>query len=372
MFWVNSGTAALTLSLKAISIDSSRRKVILPAYSCPSVLASVIKAGLQPVLCDVAPNGFQMDLDKLKTLIGSDTLALIAVHLFGIPENIIFLRELTEREDTVLIEDAAQAFGNKIIFNSSSLLNTHNVSLNSNQYLGSFGDIGILSFGRGKPLSVLGGGAVLINNERYREAIHVLYSSLSERNYTPSNPFYFLNFLMYSIFYSPNLYWIPQSIPWLKLGETIFSIDFEISRINPHALRIGQALIKEFEKIRKTRDRIAIAFKDRLDNICEASVYIPEWDNENISLLRFPIILKKREKRDQILFELKKRGLGATGMYPVPLNEQEGIPKELFRGENFPNAKHHSERILTLPLHEYVSIKDIDLICEVFKKNLMN
>jgi dTDP-4-amino-4,6-dideoxygalactose transaminase len=59
-------------------------------------------------------------------------------------------------------------------------------------------------------------------------------------------------------------------------------------------------------------------------------------------------------------------------MYPVPLNEQEEIPSELFQGETFPNAKRHSERILTLPLHEYVSNKDIDLICEVFKKNLMN
>jgi len=365
VFWVSSGTAALTLSLKAVSRGSARRKVILPAYSCPSVLASIIKAGLQPVLCDVAPNGFQMDLDKLKTKIGSDTLAIIAVHLFGIPENVFDLSELTKKEGVVLIEDAAQAFGNKVMLNSSS-------SLNTNQYLSSFGDIGILSFGRGKPLSFLSGGAILVNNEKYRETIQGFCSSLSRSNHSPQIVFYFFNFLIYSIFYSPYLYWIPQNIPWLRLGETIFSLDFEIGSLNSYALRIGRTLIKDFEKIREAREQIARAYGDGLKNFCEEFVYIPEWDKANISLLRFPIILRSREKRDRILFDLKKRRLGATGMYPVPLNEQEGIPRNLFKeeGKLYPNAKHHSERILTLPLHEHVRIKDIELICDIIEKHL--
>ena len=105
VFWVNSGTAALTLSLKAISLASNRKKVILPAYSCPSVLASVIKAGLQPVLCDINSNHFGFNIEHLKQKICDDTLAVIAVHLFGIPENILDLRELTSTTATNILVD---------------------------------------------------------------------------------------------------------------------------------------------------------------------------------------------------------------------------------------------------------------------------
>ena len=373
VFWVGSGTGALTLSLESISRGSHKKQVILPAYTCPSVLASVIKAGLKPVLCDINLNDFNFKTENLKLKICEDTLAVIAVHLFGIPENIFNLRELTKKEGVVLIEDAAQAFGNKILLNSFSL-NTPNLTLNTNQYLGSFGDIGIFSFGRGKPLSFLNGGAVLVNDEKYHKTVQEFHSSLSGSNHSPPTVLYFFNLLIYSIFYHPNLYWIPNNIPWLKLGETIFSLDFEIGRLNPNALRIGRALIKNFEKIREKRGQIARAYRDRLKNIQEEFVYIPEWDKENISLLRFPIVFKSKEKRNRILLELKERGLGATGMYPVPLNEQEGIPGYLFKeeGKLYPNAKHHSERILTLPLHEYVRIKDIEIICRVIEKHLKN
>jgi dTDP-4-amino-4,6-dideoxygalactose transaminase len=318
-------------------------------------------------------NDFNFKTENLKLKICEDTLAVIAVHLFGIPENIFNLRELTKKEGVVLIEDAAQAFGNKIFLNSFSL-NTHNLPFNTNQYLGSFGDIGIFSFGRGKPLSFLNGGAVLVNDEKYHKTVQEFHSSLSGSNHSPPTVLYFFNLLIYSIFYHPNLYWIPNNVPWLKLGETIFSLDFEIGRLNPNALRIGRALIKNFEKIREKREQIARAYRDRLKNIQEEFVYIPERDEENISLLRFPIVFKSKEKRDRILLELKKRGLGATGMYPVPLNEQEGIPGNLFKeeGKLYPNAKHHSDRILTLPLHEYVRIKDIEIIYRVIEKHLKN
>jgi len=368
VFWVNSGTAALTLSLKAISLTSNRKKVILPAYSCPSVLASVIKAGLQPVLCDVNLNDFNLKTENLKLKICEDTLAVVAVHLFGIPENIFDLRELTQKKGVVLVEDAAQAFGNKILLNSFSP-NTHNLPLNTNQYLGSFGDIGILSFGRGKPLSMLRGGAVLVNNSEFEEVIRKEYGSLPPE-LSPSFFGYFLNLIAYSTFFHPNLYWIPQRLPWLKLGETIFSLDFEVRKLNSNVLELGKNLILNFEKVRKRRGDLAKIYREKLGKIKEEFLYFPEVNEEAMSLLRFPLVLRRKEKRDPILNILREKGLGATGMYPVPLNEQRGIPKDLFKGESYPNAKHHSERILTLPLHEHVSINDIEIICQDIEKHL--
>jgi dTDP-4-amino-4,6-dideoxygalactose transaminase len=360
---MNSGTGALTLALRAISGNTTRKKVILPAYTCPSLLASIIKSGLEPVLCDLEAHSFQMDRDLLEGQMGPDVLAVIAVHLFGVPENILGIMEIAGEKGVAVIEDAAQAFGNR-------LPGADPATSNSRALLGSFGDIGILSFGRGKPLSFLAGGTVLVNNADYRGMVQAHYSSLPTFEYFPSKASYLLNLLLYAIVYHPNLYWIPQGIPWLKLGETVFSLDFEIGRLNPQALRIGRILMKNFERYRKGRERIARTYTEKLKELSDEFFYIPERGGDDICLLRFPVILKNKERRDRILVELKKRGLGATGMYPVPLNEQEGIPRALFSDKLYPNAKHLSERIMTLPLHEYVSEKEISFIGEVFRRYL--
>jgi len=85
LYYLSSGTAALTLALTALKVNG-RDKVIFPAYTCPSLLASVLKAGLRPVLCDIDPRRFTMEPERLQDLADESTLCIIAVHLFGIPE----------------------------------------------------------------------------------------------------------------------------------------------------------------------------------------------------------------------------------------------------------------------------------------------
>src|SRR4030042_3610465 len=312
VFFVSSGTAALVVALSCLKHQSSKNQVILPAYSCPSVIAAVIKAGLEPVLCDLRPNSSGMDFDALGPKIGPDTLAIIGVHLFGIPEKIIELKGLAQKRGIILIEDAAQAFGNKVHLSpQSSPLSAHG-------YLGSFGDIGILSFGRGKPLSLLAGGAISVNNHELLKCVQEAYVSLPQADTSLYSFRYMLNLIFYSIFYHPKLYWIPERLPWLKLGETIFTLSFGIDRINPHVVKLGNKLISNFDEIRESRLKITEFYIEKLKGFRDEITFFPKTDG---ALLRFPIIFRSREKRDRILVELKKRGLGATGMYPVPLNE---------------------------------------------------
>ena len=61
VFLVSSGTAALTLTLMGLRSSSRRTDVVIPAYTCPSVPAAVLKAGLRPVLCDINPSTFDFD-----------------------------------------------------------------------------------------------------------------------------------------------------------------------------------------------------------------------------------------------------------------------------------------------------------------------
>ena len=66
-----------------------------------------------------------------------------------------------------------------------------------------------------------------------------------------------------------------------------------------------------------------------------------------------------------MLAHLKSKGLGATGRYPVPLDEQEGVAPYLKSTESYPIAKFISERILTLPLHEYITLSDVERIAKI-------
>jgi len=362
-----SGTAALTLSLKGLRHSSDKREVITPAYTCPSIVASIIKAGFEPVLCDLKPCSFQMDFDLLASQIGPKTLAVIAVHLFGMPENIGKIRDLTKKKGIFLLEDAAQGFENKITVDDSFPAVQGTSSIRKKR-LGSFGDLSILSFGRGKPLSLLSGGALIVNNSQLYEPVENAYRSLPEKPRKQFLPRYFISLFGYSLFYHPRLFWIPQSLPWLKIGETFFTLDFDVTRIDPRVLKLGNILLKEFYNARKIRLGLMELYKKKLERFRGEFSFFPDHQDEDVALIRFPVVFKNKDKRDNILKDLQGNGLGATGSYPVPLNELEGTPQYLNTNEFYPNAKSLSERILTLPLHEYVTLQDVEHIAKIMGK----
>lgn len=369
-FFVSSGTAALCLSLKANADESPRKQVILPAYTCPSLLAAVVKARLVPILCDLQPNTFQIDPEQLESKITEKTLGVIAVHLFGLPENIAEIKKRVRGKNITIIEDAAQALGNSF---APDVLKGMNGSAKSDTQhelmLGLMGDIGVLSFGRGKPLSMLGGGAVLVNNADLLEHIKTAHDLVDGQDTFSSRFGYVAKLILYSLFFHPSLYWIPARTPGLRLGETYFSLDIDLEKINQHIISIGNIIVSRLSEIRQTRLRVAALYRKALDRFRNELAYIPEYDDDydRVALLRFPIIFKKKEKRGRILLRLRAKGLGATGMYPSPLNEIQDTSPYLSDRESYPAAKSVSQRILTLPLHENVSQRDIEKIVRVFE-----
>ncbi|MFH0810728.1 MAG: DegT/DnrJ/EryC1/StrS family aminotransferase, partial [Pseudomonadota bacterium] len=107
---VSSGTAALTVALRALrALRPERAEVVIPAYTCPNVLAAVVQAGLTPVLADVAEDGCGYDLEQLSSCLGEATLAVVAVHLFGIPADMDVIGTAAGERGAFVVEDAAQA-----------------------------------------------------------------------------------------------------------------------------------------------------------------------------------------------------------------------------------------------------------------------
>ena len=152
----------------------------MPAYSCPSLPAAAIRAGLKPVLCDTERDCFRMSLDSLSSRIGPDTVAIIAVHLLGIPERIVEICEIARKIQNCF--DRRRRAGLRQ-YHSHRRRGKPGAS-DADQHLGTFGDIGIFSFRRGKPLGLLGGGIILANNRSSEESIRAQYDSLSD-DYSP-------------------------------------------------------------------------------------------------------------------------------------------------------------------------------------------
>jgi len=363
-YCLSSGTAALYVALASLKKHSDKKEVIIPAYSCPSLVAATVRAGLAPVLCDLEEKWFRMDLSKADSLIGDDTLAVIAVHLFGLPERLDALRDLARGRNVFLIEDAAQAFGNH--FSGGDL-----PSCNDRNLLGTWSDLAILSFGRGKPLSLLSGGSIVVSNPAVDALVQEEYSCLPSGDSLKKSSAYLFSLMLYSLFFRPWLYWIPQSMPWLKLGQTIFHPDFKVHKNNRFASRLLGILCTSFNDLREHRKALARRYRELLAPLSPHIAYPGEEETGENALLRFPVVLKEKGMRDRVLSRLKGAGLGAAESYPVPLNELPGARDHIAnRHLQFPNAKAISERMITLPLHEYVTDKYISLIVKIIRDSV--
>ena len=113
-YLASSGRTALYLLLRALAHEPSlagRREIVLPAYTCPAVAKVALDVGLRPRLVDVSPATLGFDLDRLPAAIGRQTLAVVHVHPFGLPQPVDTVLDLSREAGAVVIEDAAQSMG---------------------------------------------------------------------------------------------------------------------------------------------------------------------------------------------------------------------------------------------------------------------
>jgi dTDP-4-amino-4,6-dideoxygalactose transaminase len=158
---LSSGRRALYLGLKGLGIKKND-EIILPAFTTNIVPMVVREAGAVPIPADVNIIDYNISAESVLECISSKTKAIIAVHTFGYPSQLRALREICEDKNLLLIEDAAQAFGAKL----------------DREYVGTFGDIGIISFGIGKSISMCNGGMLISKEKR----VKLLENKLSSRS----------------------------------------------------------------------------------------------------------------------------------------------------------------------------------------------
>lgn len=340
VFLVSSGKAALALILLGLRKLSSRREVVIPAYTCYSVPSAVLKAGLKPSLCDIDGQRFDFDVEGLKRTVTNDTLCVVPSHLFGIPSALEEIGALCRERGAYVIEDAAQAMGGS----------------DQGRRLGAIGDVGFFSFGRGKNVTCGSGGAIVTNSKPIADAIAEHYSDLESPGVLESWK-EFLEVVLMALFIRPRAYWFPAGLPFLKLGETFYHPDFPMKRLSGMKAGLLRGWRERLEGSNRRRSAAAAAFRERL----RLREILP-WD---IPYLRLPILVDSRETRDRIYALSRERGLGIGLMYPAPIHEIPEI-RAAFRDRAYPGAAEIAERLLTLPTHPLISEKDQEAILALF------
>ena len=349
VFLVSSGKAAIYLALKAMQQISEREEVIIPAYSSFCLGSAVARSGLSVKLCDIDPETLDFDLGKLKSMISEKTLAVIPVHNYGLVCNLRAIRGFALEKGAFIVEDAAQAAG----------------ALFENRKVGTVGEVGILSLGRGKNICTLGGGVILTNNEPVAGLIvETLKKYPAPHMFSSVKPF--ATGLGLSLFLNPERYALPIHLPFLDLGANIFDPNFKIARLPNLNSEVGQQTFSSLERYNEIRIQNARLFNHNLS--INGALTIPKANPDGKSVyLRFPILFKSKEIRDQACQSLNQKRLGVSLTYPTPLNQITDFKKYLANDGDFPGAQFVSDRILTLPTHPYVKGPDIEKITSIIQ-----
>lgn len=358
-FWYSSGTSALAAAISAACTYKSKKRplVAVTAYGCPDLVSAIHFAGAEPLFVDVDENGLGYDIAQLTVALSStdSVVAIIGVDLFGLADQWTDLRRLAISSESLLIQDCAQSVQRK-----------------GDWADGIHGDFVVYSFGRGKPVYLQGGGALLSIDSLPSKALQQLsdqYSTYGEANRWYSET----STLLYNVALEPHLYALLAMIMGDRLGETSYKPLLAIECAPQSFVRRANMSIDLFWRIHRDQtcavaeviSELALTYSDQLGT----PVNVTSDGRSMPNLSRFPVFVNAPILRDRCVKRLLDEGIGATIMYGRTLPDI--LPAEMQRDwPEYPNAKRLAQRILTLPVHNRLNQNDVRMIQKSFESCL--
>ena len=339
------GTDALTLALKAWGIGPGDA-VFVPDFTFFSSAEVVPLEGAEPVFVDVCEETFNLDAADLERAV-KEVLAdgrlrprvVVAVDLFGLPADYKAIRAVADKYGLLILEDGAQGFGGTI----------------DGKRACSFGDIATTSFFPAKPVGCYGdGGAVFTNNDEWAALIES-YRVHGKGQFKYDN---------------------------VRIGMN--------SRLDTVQAAVLQVKLKAFDEYELADINLAaLQYTKRLNDIVATPV-IPEGFLS--SWAQYTIRLRDKAQRDALQAALKAEGIPSMVYYPKPMHLQTALtdfstrPDGLGRNDSerlsfraepeaesrnlCPVATSLCDRVLSLPMHPYLTTEQIDTVCNAIRKAL--
>ena len=343
---VNSGVAAFFLVLRALRTMSPRHEVVLPCYTAPSLVVAIHKAGLRPVCCDITFDDFNADVGDLLRRVSHRTLAVLGVHMFGIPwEAAATLRGRLPKE-VFFIEDCAQAFGARI----------------GERSVGAFGDVSFYSFNRGKNLPTYEGGCIVTSDERLTPLLREALGNLRSPGFFERLDRVVKLGALYLAF-KPHLYGMLATLI-ARYKETGVPLDVPVSRYTSFQAAFGRRLLAASEGPFLKRRENAAALMQGLSGL--KGVVLPRWTSGVQPVPnRLTVVLEDARRVEKVIAELDRHGIEASRLYARPLHHIFDLG---YAPSDFPQAVAFAERLVTLPVHPLVTERDIDIMVAVLTR----
>jgi aminotransferase EvaB len=301
----NNGTDALILALRALGIEKGD-EVITPCNSFYATTGAIVAVGATPVFADV-DDRYQLRISEIKRLLTKNTKMILPVHWAGASPDLNEINKIASENNLSVVEDACMAIGGNINGKKS----------------GTFSDIGAFSMHPLKSLNVAGdGGMVLTNDEK-------LYSWMKTyRNHGMSD------------------------------RDTIQFWGVNM-RIQPLQAVIADYFLDFVDEFIEKRNKNAFYLDSLLGDLVDL-VKIPARPDGYLETFSLYMVLAK--DRDELLKYLMTDGIEAKIHYPVPLHLQPASIELGLNKENLSLAEKQSKSLLTLPIHQYLSFGQLDLI----------
>ncbi|MGH7616594.1 MAG: DegT/DnrJ/EryC1/StrS family aminotransferase [Gemmatimonadaceae bacterium] len=325
----DSGTSALVLALRLAA--RSTGVVGFPAFACVDLVAAAQLAGVRVRLYDLDPATLGPDLDSLERMLERGVDAVIIAHLYGFPADVPAVRERAARYGVAVIEDAAQGAGATL----------------HGKRLGGFGDLSVLSFGRGKGLCAGQGGALLAAEPSWSGAVDAID--------LPAPGLGWIGLAKTAAQWTlgrPSLYAIPSRIPWLHLGEMVYHPAHEpVCMPRGACALLPSAFALEAADLQGRRARAA-ALTRAATTVATAGV-VAAIPGSVPSFLRYPV-------RDLTGRRGIAASIGVLRSYPVTMAQQPQLVPILIDGEvPVPGAEELRRSLFTLPTHRFVTDPDL-------------
>jgi len=305
---VASGTDALHLALLAAGVKAGD-EVITTAFTFIATAEAIKYIGATPVFIDIDPKTFNINVDEIETAITSKTRAIMPVHLFGQPVDLVAIKKLCEQYNLKLIEDCAQSFGASI----------------RGKQTGSMGDASGYSFFPSKNLGAFGDGGLVATNS---DDIAIKIKQL--RNHGSGERYY----------------------------HDVIGFNSRLDEIQAVVLR---AKLKRVDDYNQARRHSAHLYSQLMADL---PIITPFEDNIGIHVYHQYTLLS--ERRDEILKALRAQQIGCAVYYPIPLHQQ-NIFKAECHGLSLPITESVAANCLSLPICANIDDETIIKITDVIK-----
>ena len=304
------GHLALECIIAALNL---RGEVITTPFTFASTTHAIVRNGLKPVFCDINPDDYTIDVEKIESLITEKTSAIIPVHVYGNVCDIEAIDRIAKKHNLKVIYDAAHTFG---------------VTVNG-QGIGTFGDASMFSFHATKVFNTIEGGAVTYDDSSIKQVLNDL------KNFGITGP---------------------ETVEYV--GGNAKMNEFQAAMGICNLRHVNGEIIK--------RKKVVERYIENLKDITGIQLSKKQVDVES-NYAYFPVVFDGyKMTRDEVFEKLKDNDIVAR-KYFYPLTNSFECYKDRYDVDETPVAKYIAERVLTLPLYADLALEDVDRICEIIK-----